>query len=41
MGTQCYKDDWVSGMWFFIAGVSITVAGLLSLLVIGPVLDKR
>ena len=39
--SDCVKEDWVSGMWIIISGVSCVAAGLVSLFVVGPLTKER
>lgn len=38
--SDCQPDDWITGLWFVVSGIMLTVAGCSSLLVVGPILRK-
>ncbi len=39
--SDCNKDEWIAGMWFVVSGMASTLAGIISMLVVAPILFKR
>ena len=37
----CVKEDWISGLWMLMAGNVLLVSGLLTVLVVQPLLSMN
>ena len=38
--SDCQPDDWITGLWFVVSGIVLSIAGCTSMFIIGPLLRE-